>query len=448
MKSQQTLTVSEVNRSIAAALAESFPEPFWVTAEIQGFDRDASKSSQRKWGQVYFELIEKEEGADSVKASVKSVLWGRERDLVQRKLDETSDKLRLQDGIQVKLLCALDFWWPRASLQLKVLDVDPTFTLGDMERARQDLIKHLKETGLFDRNRSQTFPVPPQNIGLITSDGSAAYHDFLEELKSSGFAFRVRFWDARMQGEETESSVCLGLRALESHPDVDVIALVRGGGSRSDLIWFDKKAVALAIANCSKPVVTGIGHEIDLSVADLTAHEHRKTPTAVAQFLVEKTREFDAELREAGARIAEESATLLGETKRELTQSFYLWQRLSTLMIGRMASDLAGTVRELAGASRRFLSLERERLSRAPTELNRGATETIRREKERLASFKKECVLKDPRCLLERGYSLIRSDGKILKSVGDVSAGREVEAQLKDGSFFARVQTVRKGDKS
>ncbi|HRY30466.1 MAG TPA: exodeoxyribonuclease VII large subunit, partial [Elusimicrobiota bacterium] len=245
--SDVTLTVSQINQKIGETISAGFPDPFWVTGEIQGYDRDAAKAPTRRWGQVYFELVEKEKGSDSAKASLKAILWGDAQATIVQRLRSTSDKLTLRDGLQVKFLCAVDFYWPRASLQMKILDVDPEFTLGDLERARQELLKNLKEKGLFDRNRSVLFPPLPGNIGLITSEGSAAYHDFTDELKRSGYAFRVRLWDARMQGEETEASVCRGIALLEGDPEVDVIVLVRGGGSRSDLIWFDKEKIAYAV---------------------------------------------------------------------------------------------------------------------------------------------------------------------------------------------------------
>jgi exodeoxyribonuclease VII large subunit len=158
-------------------------------------------------GQIYFELIEKESGSDTVKAGIKALVWGDVHNAMKAKLLDVAGDLKFQDGLQVKLLCKIDFYWPRANLQLKVLDVDPHFTLGDMERARRELIESLQRTGVYDRNREMVFPRVPLDIGLVTSEGSAAYHDFVEELRSSGYAFRLYCVDARMQGAETETDV-------------------------------------------------------------------------------------------------------------------------------------------------------------------------------------------------------------------------------------------------
>jgi len=417
-----TYSVSQVTQSIAHALKNAFPEAFWVTGEIQSYNRDADAAARRRWGQVYFELIEKEEGADAAKAAVKAVAWGDTHAAIRRKLAQASEKLALRDGVKVRFLCEVDFYWPRASLQLKVLDVDPNFTLGDMERARQELLKALQEKGLVDRNKSLPFPDVPTALGLITSDGSAAYHDFLQELKGAGYSFAVRFWDARMQGAETEESVLRGLARLEADPAVDVIALVRGGGSRSDLIWFDKEKIAYAIAQCRKPVVTGIGHEIDLSVADVVAHRHFKTPTAVAQFLAGRAADFEARVLEAGRRITDiVTARLLAET-RNLSDSANTWRYAATLFVQRLRGELAGAAQSLAGAALRRFSVE----------------------KERLAAQLKELSLKDPKRLLERGYCLLTSAGRAVKSVADLNVGDEFDAVLRDGVLSARALAKRK----
>ncbi|HOW28097.1 MAG TPA: exodeoxyribonuclease VII large subunit [Elusimicrobiota bacterium] len=442
---EAVLTISQVNQQIARVLQDGFPEPFWIVGELQGYDRDIVKAGTRRWRQVYFELIEKETDSDTAKASVKALMWGSVLSEIMDKLKGTSEKLSLQDGLKVKFLCSVDFYWPRASLQLKVHDVDPHFTLGDMERARQELLKLLKEQGLYDRNRSTEFPRVPQNIGLITSDGSAAYHDFLDELKSSGYSFRIKLWDARMQGEDTEKSVCRGIEILSGDTEVDVIIVIRGGGSRSDLIWFDKKAIALSIAGCPKPVVTGIGHEIDLSVADLVAHTYQKTPTAVAQFLIGKFRDFETALQEGGARIVEFVRERMGGEREELTRSVETWRGVSMRLLERHRARLSEATQGVSLGARRHVEQWYQRFRTAFENVRRKAAEELRVHRERLVALKKECDLKDPRRLLERGYSLLTADGRIVKSLEQVSSGTELEAQVRDGFIAARVTSKRKG---
>ena len=441
---KKSLTVSQVNRAIGAALEDHFSDAFWVVGEVQGYDRDAAKAGQRRWGQIYFELIEKEPGADTVKAGIKALVWGDVHNAMRAKLAEIAGDLKFQDGLQVKLLCKIDFYWPRANLQLKVLDVDPHFTLGDMERARRELLESLKKTGLFDRNRETLLPRVPLDVGLITSDGSAAYHDFVEELRGSGYAFRLHFVDARMQGAETEEDVSRALFLLGKNPDVEVIVLIRGGGSRSDLIWFDKEKVARAVAVCQKPVLTGIGHEIDLSVADLVAHTSRKTPTAVAQFLIEQVRTFDTVLSEAVRTVRESVRERLDRESRALSEAARAWRESSGHFVSLSQKYLSTSLELFRASARRHLTVMQERLRAAPSRLDGGAKSLLRSQTERLEAFRKECDFKDPRRILARGYSLIYAGGRIAKSVRSVQVGEFIEARLSDGLVTANVLATRK----
>jgi exodeoxyribonuclease VII large subunit len=205
--------------------------------------------------------------------------------------------------------------------------------------------------------------VLPLDIGLVTSDGSAAYHDFVEELRGAGFGFQIHFVDARMQGVETELDVPRALARLARVPEVDVIVLIRGGGSRSDLIWFDKEKVARAVAVCPKPVITGIGHEIDLSVADLVAHTSRKTPTAAAQFLMEKTRALETALSEAARSLRDAAREKLDRESRSLTESARAWRESTGAFRGPFKKRWAALLDRLrASARRQRLALLEDRL--------------------------------------------------------------------------------------
>jgi exodeoxyribonuclease VII large subunit len=435
-----TFTISQVNQAVGAALTAAFPDPFWVVGELQGYDRDVSKAATRPWGQVYFELAEKNADADSAKAVAKALMWGNVLRAVSRRLAESGAEVRLTDGLKVKFLCSIDFYWPRASLQLKVLDVDPDFTLGDLEKARRDLVDRLSREGLLELNKSVPMPPAPRVIGLITSEGSAAYHDFLQELRPSGFGFTVLLADARMQGEETESSVTAALSSLASRPEVEVIALVRGGGSRSDLMWFDREKIARAVARCSKPVITGIGHEIDLSVADLAAHASHKTPTACARFLVERTANFAAAVTEAASRTAREALVCWDRSARALSDAAGSWRRLSEGRLRDASTALRAAGPALVMGSRRVLDVGAARLASAGPRLARSSAAVISARRERLESSARELVLKDPDRLLSRGFTLVRAaDGRLVKSLAQISVGETTTVRVRDGSFSARV---------
>ena len=192
---------------------------------------------------------------------------------------------RLADGLRIRCRVSVDFYPPGGRLQVQIREIDPTFTLGDLAQRRQETLQALAEAGLLERNRALPLPALPMSIALVTSTGSAAYHDFLATLRESGYAFRVFAVHSAVQGAEAERSLPSAL-ALAAATDCDCIVLIRGGGSKSDLAVFDSQAVAEAVARAAKPVLTGLGHEIDESVADLVAHQSFKTPTKVAEELV------------------------------------------------------------------------------------------------------------------------------------------------------------------
>lgn len=441
---EKSFTVGQINQAIGGALQDAFPDPFWVVGELQGYERDASKASQRRWGQVYFELVEKEEGSDAAKASAKALMWGDAMKRVSQRLAAAGADLRLADGLKIRVLCQVDFYWPRASLQLKVLDVDPNFTLGDLEKAKRELLEKLRREGLYDANRGLPMPTAPRGVGLITSEGSAAYHDFMHELGGSGYGFDVRLVDARMQGEETEPSVVNAMRVLEKDPAVEVIALVRGGGSRSDLMWFDREKIAFAVARCSKPVVTGIGHEIDLSVADLVAHASQKTPTACAAFLVERVRAFDAAVAEAGGRLAVEARERLSGAGSALSNAVTHWRHLAGTRLQAAATGLTEAGRALASGARRHLAVRREQLSGAGPRGGRAALMGLASRRDKMDALARELFLKDPRRLLERGYGLVYLDGVLVKKASSLRPGARTVTRFQDGAVESEVTALKK----
>ncbi|KAB2950622.1 MAG: exodeoxyribonuclease VII large subunit, partial [Thermoanaerobaculia bacterium] len=278
-RAEVTWSVSELGRQVQELVREAF-DSVWVAGEIARFRPSAS-------GHQYFDLVEKGEG-DRIVGTLQAVVWRGEWARLRPVLERAGE--RLADGLAVRCRVTLDFYPPGGRLQAQVREIDPTFTLGELERRRRETIAGLEASGLLAANRARALPELPLAIGLVSSQGSAAYHDFLATLAESGFGFRVLFVHAAVQGAEAEREVVSALELLGAAP-VDAIALVRGGGSRTDLAAFDSRAVAEAVARSPKPVLTGLGHEIDVSVADLTAHRAFKTPTKVAEFLVARLAE-------------------------------------------------------------------------------------------------------------------------------------------------------------
>ncbi|MDQ3385144.1 MAG: exodeoxyribonuclease VII large subunit, partial [Actinomycetota bacterium] len=275
---EETFTVGQVTMRVHRAVAAAFPAEVWVRGEVEGL------RPPNAGGHVYLSLCEKARGRDT--ATLGAVLLRKSRLRIDAAL-AAHPGFRLSDGIEVRVRGRLQYGFGR--IQLVVSEIDPVHTLGRLAAARDRVLDALDAEGLVGRNASLPLPLAPLRLAVVTSDGSAACHDVLHELAASGLGFRVGLVDARVQGHGAEASLLAGLtRAISSGPDL--VLLVRGGGSRTDLAAFDSERIARLIAGAPIPVLTGIGHEIDSSVADLVAHRAHKTPTACAAAVVEQVR--------------------------------------------------------------------------------------------------------------------------------------------------------------
>ncbi|MBN2299169.1 MAG: exodeoxyribonuclease VII large subunit, partial [Deltaproteobacteria bacterium] len=264
------------------ALAECFGPEIWVKGEIHGLKVHA------KSGHIYFDLVEKPSpDTDSYIAKVSCAFF--RGAFIKWKTSMNCmgfGPFELNSGLEVKLKARVDLFVKEGRFQLIVQELDPGYTFGAIAKKRAQTIEALQSSGLLRKNKELPLPLIPLNIGLLTSEGSAAYNDFMSIIFQSGFSFNITLFDAHMQGENTIPEVIKGISALDRHPAVDMIVLIRGGGAKTDLFPFDDINLCKAIALCTKPVITGIGHEIDVSVADMAAHTSRVTPTDVARFIV------------------------------------------------------------------------------------------------------------------------------------------------------------------
>ena len=286
---EEFLTVSELNNFIRDVINSGFPQALWVCGEVQEL-RDKKH--------LYFTLSEKDPDSNAITAKVGVTIWANTRPKIDAILQKAENSFVFKDDIEVKLLCKVDFYPPFGQVRLIAESIDPTYTLGKIAQDRQRLISLLKQKGIFDKNKQLELPRVPMNIGLITSYGSAAYHDFVDELKKSGYTFRVRLIDSLMQGASAEKSVTRAIKLFNQMEGLDVIVITRGGGSIAELSCFDSQMIAEAIAISRLPVLSGIGHEINTTVTDLTAHTFAKTPTAIARYLIGRVQEFLGHLEE------------------------------------------------------------------------------------------------------------------------------------------------------
>jgi exodeoxyribonuclease VII large subunit len=455
-----TWSVLEFNRAVEGALQDAFPGEFWIRGEIQGLARTRAR---KHW---YFELVEKDPDGDAPLARVSIALLSWKRAGVEREM-RAAPGFELEDDVEVRIRCQIGFYPPWGKFQLAMVGVDPTFTLGQMAANRERILRILAQEGLLERNAKVSLPPVPQRVGLVTSIGSAAYNDFVDEIRASDCAFTILACDARVQGAETESTVVAAIRSLQRR-DVDVIVVARGGGSRSDLAGFDSESIARAIATCPVPVLTGIGHEIDTSLADVVAHKDFKTPTACADFLVDRVHAAMDRYEELWAEIADGALARMHAEREALTaaargvatasrHAIRLRERDLEQLRGALAREARGSFRRAVERVRQAGRRMRERcglrLVRESTRLdyarNRLSPARLRQPLDRRARDldKMAATVRafDPQRVLERGYALaLDSRGQAVKSVSRVRRGDALDLRVADGRIGATIDRVEK----
>ena len=381
-----SFSVGQFTEVLNHVLKASFDEGVWVEGEIQGLRKPNPHA--------YFTLIE---NVDGVKAQLNINLFAGPLRNVQAKLRQQG--IELKDGLKVRLFGRVEYYGPFGKLNLIATDVDTQFSAGDVAAKREELLRVLMEKGVDKINKRIPVPLVPLRLGIISSSQAAGWADAQQHLTESGIGFAITFCDVRVQGDSAVSQIVAALNSLSRRDDIDLVMLMRGGGSKGDLAAFDDEQIAMAISKCSHPVFTGIGHEIDTSIADIVAHTANKTPTACAQSVIAIVENFLSDLSYSAGSL------------RSLTQT----------AVERARSRIAVSV---------------ERLRTRP----RTALE---RQSQKLMMHAASVRLLDPVTTMARGWSITRdSSGNVVRSISDIKKGDTVVTALADGSITSTVEGV------
>jgi exodeoxyribonuclease VII large subunit len=454
---EPTWSVSELGEAIERALRKAFPDELWLRGEIRNLKRGNT-------GMVWFDLVEPAPGGQLGRQAVASlpiVLFDAARRRVNASLTRAGGAVRMESGTEVRIRGRVGYWAPGGRLQVQMVDIDPAFTLGRLAADRERLLRQLEAEGLLRRQADLQFPLVPLRLGLVTSVGSAAHHDVLDELRASGIGFQIKQIDARVQGRSAPRSVAWALRAVATQ-SVDLIMLVRGGGSATDLAAFDHETIARAIAELPTPVVTGIGHDVDRTVADDVAHTCYKTPTACAQAIVGLVRAFDAQLAyawhavatSAQRRLAGESVRLrtcarhvalgtrhgLAAADAVLSSAGARLSRSSDTALARASRSLDRSTSRVEAAARVHLRTHDRRVEALAPRLRQRAPLLLDAAARRLDGVDAQVRAFDPVRTLARGWSITRtSDGRLVRSPADVATGDELVTTLATGRVTSTV---------
>lgn len=404
-----THSVAELTALISDALSTAFPDDVWVQGELHNLKISPA-------GHAYFNLVESGTLGTRSEATMSVVLFRGNRRAVEHVLAKAGG-LALADDLQVRIRGEVTYYPPQGRVQLRMTAIDPSHTLGRLAADRDQLLRTLRADGLLDRNGAVPLSPVPLRIGLVTSDGSAAAHDVIEELAATDAGWQVRLVDTRVQGADAVSQLVAALRTC-ARMDLDVVAVVRGGGSRNDLAAFDHEAVARAIATMPVPVLTGIGHEVDESIADRVAHRSFKTPTAVAAFLCDAVGAYRTRCDDLWGTVARRAVAVLDRHD----------ERVRT----------AGS-RATSGA-RRSLESSAARLVELQSAIAREPARALDRAERTLDAVDRHVGALDPARVLARGWSITRTaEGELVRSAAQVAPGTALVTRVADGSVASTV---------
>ena len=410
MRSEKFHTLFELNRLVRETIECEMPNEYWVEAELS--------ECRELRGHCYMELIEKDKQTATPIAKASAKCWASKWIRVRPYFERTTGQ-RLVAGMKVLLKVypqfheAFGFSWI-------VTDIDPTYTLGDMARKRQEIIRQLKEEGVFDLQKELTLPLFCQRIAVISSETAAGYGDFCNQLADNpyGFQFQTQLFPAIMQGEGVEQSIINALERIYDQP-FDCVVIIRGGGATSDMSGFDTLALAEHVANFPLPIITGIGHDRDESILDMVSHTRVKTPTAAAALLIDHLKEVLDTVNNA--------------------------QNSITRLVQQKLSTLSTQLSSVSEAIPRLFSIVKTRQEAKIDALQQRLPMLIERrllaENHRLQLMEEKLKALDPQLLLKRGYSITLHNGRAVKDATTLKAGDEIETRLAQGLIHSIVKS-------
>lgn len=472
---KEAITLSKLNEKIEEVLAGAFPSSVWVIAEI-------SELKENRSGHCYLELVEK--SGNEIVARSRATIWSYTYRMLRPYFETTTGQLFTQ-GIKILVQVDVEFH-PVFGLSLNIRDIDPVYTVGDMAMQRKEIIQRLQSEGVFDMNRELELPLVPQKIAVISSATAAGYQDFIDQLEKNehGFRFYTKLFQATMQGADTVPSVIHALERIYRWEDFfDVVVIIRGGGSTADLSSFDNYDLAFHVTQFPLPVITGIGHEKDDTVIDLVTHTRLKTPTAVAEFLINGMERFYDNLLELEGEIVRLAQETLSSEQKKLEQLAGTLNYAVSQFIMEKQSGLSKTGSELRQRVTRFafekkygfirlrhqlestvkmaVSDEENKISQKQRMLLRTVNETILQKKAQLMhlsdilkSGSKKIILQEqdkihynenairllnPENVLKRGFTLTLKDGIIVKSGKELRVDDEIETRFADGKVKSKI---------
>ncbi|MBR5201549.1 MAG: exodeoxyribonuclease VII large subunit [Alistipes sp.] len=410
--SEHSLTLLDLQRMVRATLESRFRDPLWISSEI-------SELKVNRSGHCYLNLVEKGSTDGAPRAEARAVIW-KSAWAPMASMFEAATGATLRAGLRVLVRVVVSYH-EVYGFSLQIIDLDPRYTLGEVERRRRETIARLQQDGVWDMNRELTLPRPTLRIAIVSSDTAAGYQDFMNELCRNTYRFETTLFRSLMQGDAAEESIVAALSAIAAREDeFDVVAIIRGGGSTSDLALFDSYLIASYVAQFPLPIFSGIGHDKDVSVVDMVAHTSLKTPTAVATKLVEMA-DYEMNLVD---NIAADIAYLVESRLQNEDMRIYTYgtniERFATGYINDSLNRIELINNNIHNRIELIFSSEEQRLNEAERALKSYSIDNI----------------------LRLGFAVARNQDGAIRSIANTHVGQSVDIELLDGIVGAEIRSI------
>jgi exodeoxyribonuclease VII large subunit len=433
---KQVFSLKQVVQSIQKTIEDRYSTNYWVKAEMHKMNRYPS-------GHAFPELVQKEDG--KIVAQLTGTIWKQQLERINEAFIRVV-KEPLQDGKTLLLLVKINYH-PTFGLTLQIVDIDPSYSLGELQREREETLKKLDALKLINRNQSREFPLLPKRIAIVSGDSSKGLSDFYQVLQENPYHyyFETTLFEAYVQGDLAVNSICSALKKIEeSITEFDVVVIVRGGGAEVGMTCYNHFELCKAIASFPIPVLTGIGHSTNLTVAELVAYRNAITPTKLAEFLVLTFREFDLEIEQLTKQLSLESERLLVMKNQKLVAQANGLTQVVQRRVRTAKERFLSLQFQVQHQSRSQLTKHQQSIENQETRLKPQVLFFLDKEVQKVQQLEEKVQFLDPIHVLKRGYSITRINGKAIDEHALIEIDTEIETQTIQGTISAKVTSILK----
>ena len=454
MSEKQVFTLQQVVRSIKKTLEDRYTQNYWVKAEMHKLNRYPS-------GHAFPELVQKDD--NKIVAQITGTIWKQQLERINTKFIEVV-KEPLREGTTLLLLVKINYS-ETFGLGLQILDIDPSFSLGELQKQREETLRKLAKEGLLNLNQKLHFPLLPKRVAIISADSSKGLSDFLQVLQENEKSYFIftHLFNAYLQGDVAVQSIISALKKIKRVKDhFDIVIIVRGGGAEVGMTCYNNYDLCKAIAEFPLPVLTGIGHSTNLNVAEMVSFRNEITPTKLAEFLLQTFREFEQETKRLNREMIAHSLQLIDKTKQDFNGQVRVFKHASLRFTDSLKNELNQQIIELKNTTRYFLknendavlslkndyrivtkeiiTAERNTLSLISKPIKGSLLHFFERKESDLEQLEKTVNILNPTNVLQRGYSLTLLNGKILSAKNKPKKGDLIESKTNSLTLFSRVE--------